>query len=102
MGGFGHFFGALIGAVFGFFVFLVIVGLLFLLVRFLLAATKAAHIYIAKNSPATASRPAAHTGSAGPAYAPRPPTVAPTATTPAPVAPANPATKPRTTKPPTA
>ena len=101
MGGFGHFIGAVVGALFGFFVFLVIVGLLFLLVRFLLTATKAAHIYIAKNSPAAAPRatpPAS--GSAGAAYAPRTTTVATPVTPVTPVV--KPATKPRATKPPTA
>lgn len=87
MGGFGHFIGALVGAAFGFFVFLVVVGLLFLLVRFLLAATKAAHIYIAKNSPATPPHPRTPgSGSAGAAYAPPATTVAPPAATVAPPA----------------
>jgi predicted lipid-binding transport protein (Tim44 family) len=96
MGGFGHFIGAIVGAVFGFFIFLVIVGLLFLLVRFLLASTRAAHIYIAKNSPAAAPRAAAPSGSAGTTYAPHTTTVAPTPPA------GKPATIPRTPKPPAA
>ena len=83
-GWFGHAIGAIVGALFSFFIFLLIIGLLFLFVRFLLVVTKAAHIYIAKNSP---PRPVA------PAAAATPPT---TVTRPAP------ATKPRTPKTPPA
>ncbi len=39
----------------------VVVGLLFVLVRFLLVATKAAEIYVAKNSSATTTQAAAAT-----------------------------------------
>jgi hypothetical protein len=38
--------------------FVVVVGVLFVLVRFLLVATKAAEVYIAKNSPTGATTPA--------------------------------------------
>jgi len=89
MGGFGHIIGAFVGALLCFFIFLVIVGLIFLLVRFLLAATTAAHIYIAKNStPVVVTRPTATTAP-----------VAPTATI---AASAKAAPKPRTAKPPAA
>ncbi|MCY7413633.1 MAG: hypothetical protein LH471_11455 [Salinibacterium sp.] len=51
----GPLFGAvrwLIEGLFSLFVLLVIIALLFILVRYLLVATKAAQIYVAKNSPA--------------------------------------------------
>ncbi len=71
----------------------IIGGLIFLLVRFLLVATQAAQIYVAKNRPAETGTTAA--ASATPAAAPAKPT--PAATKPAPV------TKPATPKtPPTA
>jgi predicted lipid-binding transport protein (Tim44 family) len=95
MGGFGHLLGAFVGALFGLFALLVVVGLVFLLVRFLLVATKAAHIYVAKNSPAAPARPATVT----------PTTVAAPAAKSAVVtkpAAAKPAATPRTPKPPTA
>lgn len=95
-GGFGHFVGVIVGGLLSFFLFLVAVALIFLLVRFLLVATRAAHLYIAKNSP-PAPRSATPGGSAGAAYAPRTTAVA---TSPAAVA--KPDTKPRTPRPPTA
>ncbi len=49
MGGFLHIIGVLVSALFCLVIFAVIVGLIFLLVRFLLVATAAAHLYIAKN-----------------------------------------------------
>ncbi|CAN5220640.1 hypothetical protein BH11ACT4_BH11ACT4_02850 [soil metagenome] len=101
LGGFTHVIGALMGALFGFFIFLVVIGLVFLLVRFLLVATKAAHIYVAKNSPPPAPRPAATVAPTGPA-APttvRPSTTTPRATTTSTAA--KPPAKPRTPKPPT-
>jgi predicted lipid-binding transport protein (Tim44 family) len=39
--------------------FIIVIGLLFVLVRFLLVATKAAEIYVAKNGPAQPVTPAA-------------------------------------------
>jgi predicted lipid-binding transport protein (Tim44 family) len=99
--GFGAFGGIIESVVAGMFFllcFAVVVGLLFVLVRFLLIATKAAEIYVAKNSTAQPVAPA---------------TTAPAATTPVttttasttPIATA-PVTKPtprtRTPKPPTA
>lgn len=66
-------------------VFLAIATLLFLLARFLVAATRAAHIYIAKNSPPEVPAATAPTAPAAPA-----------ATTPTATAP----TKPLGTRPP--
>ncbi|MCU1578024.1 MAG: hypothetical protein JWP19_228 [Rhodoglobus sp.] len=90
-GWFGHLIGVIVGALFCFFMVLVVIGLLFLFVRFLLVATTAAKIYVAKNSPARPVTPAA----ASTAPAATKPTTTPTTL-------AKPATKPRTTKPPTA
>jgi predicted lipid-binding transport protein (Tim44 family) len=98
-GPFGHFIGAIVGGLLSLFLFLVVIGLLFLLVRFLLVATKAAHIYVAKNSPAAPPAATPRSGSAGPAYAPKPTTVV-APTTPVATTPPKPATKPRTPKPP--
>lgn len=84
-GGFAHIIGFLVTGLFSLFTFLVAVALIFLLVRFLLVATKAAHIYVAKNSPA---KPAAPVTAAAP-VSPAAPVVAPTASAPA-------ATKPAT------
>jgi predicted lipid-binding transport protein (Tim44 family) len=81
--------------------FAIVAGLLFLLVRFLLVATQAAQIYVAKNRPAT---PVAPTTTAPAATAPastKPATVAPAKPTTAP-APVKPATAPRTPKTPPA
>lgn len=61
--------------------FVVVVGLLFVLIRFLLAATKAAEIYVAKNSPV---EPASTPVAPAPAPTPAPPA------SPAPAAPAAP------------
>ncbi|MEP6480657.1 MAG: hypothetical protein ABJA94_01475 [Rhodoglobus sp.] len=99
-GGFTHLVTLIVGGLLSFFLFLVVVALLFLLVRFLLVGTRAAHLYIAKNSPAAttpAARPAttaaavakAATAPAKPAAASAKPTTKATA-------------KPRTPKPPTA
>ena len=74
--GFGIFGGIIEDVIAGLFFlvcFVVVVGLLFVLVRFLLVATKAAEIYVAKNgsvaqaSPAQPVGPAAATTSATPA-----------------------------------
>lgn len=88
-GGFGHVVFTILGGLFSLFMFLVAIALIFLLVRFLLVATKAAQIYVAKNSPAAPAKPAATT----------PATAASTTTATKPVA--KPVTKPRTPKPPT-
>ena len=101
--GFGHVIGAIVGAFLGFFLFLVGVALIFLLVRFLLVATRAAHIYVAKNSPAPAPRSTTPgSGSAGPAYAPHtPPAAAPASpppTTTTPTTPTSAPPKPRIAK----
>ena len=77
--------------------FLVVVGLVVVIVRFLLIATKAAEIYVAKNSttaPVETALPAAPTTTVGTTTA----TTTPVETTPLPTAP-RPRT--RTTKPPT-
>jgi cytoskeletal protein RodZ len=70
--------------------FIVVVGLLFVLVRFLLVATKAAELYVAKNSPAA---PAVAAAPATPATA-----VGSTTTTTTPIAKAPATTRTRTTK----
>jgi predicted lipid-binding transport protein (Tim44 family) len=47
----GHLFGIALRLTFGIFFFLVFIGLVFILIRFLLVATEAARIYVTKNSP---------------------------------------------------
>lgn len=78
-----HMMQLIVGGFIALFVFLVAVALVILLVRFLLVGTRAAQLYIAKNSPAAPAE------SAGPAT---PTTVAPAPTT-------APATKPATRSP---
>lgn len=93
--GYFHLVGLLVSGVVWIFFFLLSVALIFILVRFLLIATKAAHIYVARNSPAKPVVPPAHEVSPAPPApaAPAAPVVAAT----------KPATKPRTPKtPPTA
>jgi len=78
----------LLNGLVAFFIFLVIVGLIFLLVRFLLTATTAAKIYIAKNTPRptpASTHPAHDTASGG--YTPAPPAESSVASPPAPPAP---------------
>lgn len=87
---FGDMIGNVIWGLFSFFVFLVIVGLIFLLVRYLLVATRAAQVYLQLNEPA---RPAAAATAT-----PTTTTAAPTATTPTATAPTTPAPA-ATTKP---
>lgn len=91
LGWFWHAIVTIVGGLLGFFLFLIAVGLLFLLVRFLLAGTRAAHIYIAKNSPPAPARPTAAAPTT--VTAAKPAAAKPAATT---------ATKPRTPKPPAA
>ena len=74
----------------------VAIGLIFLLVRFLLVATTAAKIYVAKNSPAKPVATTAAAAAPAPAASAAPTTTAPAATKPAT------ATKPRTPKAPPA
>jgi predicted lipid-binding transport protein (Tim44 family) len=65
--------------------FIVVVGVLFVLIRFLLVATRAAQIYVAKNSadrPTARAVPSAPAASA-PATATKPPTAPATAAKPA-------------------
>ena len=92
-GNFPHIIFMVLNGLVALFLFLVVVGILFLLVRFLLHATTAAKIYVAKNSPAK-SAPAAPAASS----------VAPPAPAAPPAPEARPASKPRTPKtpPPTA
>ena len=52
---FAHFAMMIVGGLLWLFMLLVVIALIFLLVRFLLVATKAAQIYVAKNSPAVSS-----------------------------------------------
>lgn len=51
MPGFGHVMYSILSGIFAIFCLLVIAGLIFLLVRFLLVGTKAAQLYVARNSP---------------------------------------------------
>jgi cell division protein FtsN len=64
LGWFGHIVGAIVGGLVSLLVLLVVAGILFLLVRFLLVATTAARIYVAKNTPAA---PTDSLGDAAPA-----------------------------------
>jgi hypothetical protein len=57
----------------------VVAGVLFLLVRFLLVATKAAKIYVANNTPAAPVEPAAPAAAEPPVAAPAPRSRAPKA-----------------------
>ena len=84
-GPFAHFAMMIVGGLLWLFMLLVVIALIFLLVRFLLVATRAAQIYVAKNSPAVSSETPATTARSAPAT---------TATTPA----AKPAPKPRSPK----
>jgi cell division septation protein DedD len=90
-------FWAVLSGVIGFLVFLIVVALIFFLVRFLWFGTRAAQIYIAKNTAQPfASAPVA-TPAPAPAPAPAaatPPPAPTTTTTTKPIA--KPATKPRT------
>ena len=60
-----HFIGTIVGGLVTFFMVLVVAGLVFLLVRFLLVATTAAKIYVAKNSPAKPAAAATENPGAG-------------------------------------
>lgn len=86
--GFGHPVFFILQGLISFFILLVVVGLIFLLVRFLLTATTAAKLYIANNSPAATPAAAAPTAPA-PTESDAPTVV-------------KPATKPRTPKAPPA
>jgi len=84
-GPFAHFGMVVIGGLLWLFMLLVAIALIFLLVRYLLVATKAHQLYIAQNTPPAAT----------------PTATSPAATTPAPTAAApatKPAPKPRTPK----
>ncbi len=81
--------GAIVSALFFVVCLAVVVGLGFLLVRFLLVATRAAQLYVAKNQPVRPVAPAATTP-----ITPAVPPATSTATNPA----ANAPTKPRTPK----
>jgi hypothetical protein len=86
-GGFGMFGGVIESVIAGLFFivcFAIVVGLLFVLVRFLLVATKAAELYVARNSAAAPAEPVAS---------------APVTTAPTPVATTT--SRTRATKPPT-
>jgi predicted lipid-binding transport protein (Tim44 family) len=70
-GGFTHIFALIIQGLFFLATLAIIVGVLFLLVRFLLIATRAARIYVDKNAPvAVAETPAKPAASATSAAAP--------------------------------
>src|SRR6187402_3405337 len=93
-----HFIWIVVSGISTIFAFLVVAGLLFVLVRFLLVATKAAQIYVAKNSPpkpVAPPAPAAPVAPAAPAAAAAAAPVTPPAKpTPAPAAPAAAASAP--------
>lgn len=91
-----HFIGFIVSGVVSIFLFLVAAALIFILVRFLLVATKAAQIYVAKNSPAEPAAPIAIDTPSEPS--PTPPKPA-TVVSPPVVSPP-PATTPSATKPP--
>ena len=91
--GFGGFWNVILGIFWGvgqLLALLIFVGVLFLLVRFLLVATRAAHLYIARNGP-----PAATVAETAPPTRPAPATRPAAATT------ARTAPTKRTPKPPT-
>lgn len=99
-GWFGHVVGTIIGGLLTLFAVLVIAGLVFLLVRFLIVATRAAQLYVDRHAPTTPASPAASaaaTTTAAPAT-----TKAAPATKPTPTAATKPAAKPRTPKTPPA
>ena len=87
-GSVGHVFTAVIAGLWFILVFVVAVGVLFLLVRFLLVATRAAQLYVAKNAPAApvatvppvAKQPAAPADAATSSVVP-PPSSSPTSST---------------------
>lgn len=100
-GWFGHVVGTIIGGLLTLFVVLVIAGLVFLLVRFLIVATRAAQLYVDRHAPTT---PASPTASAAPTTTTAATTKAAPApaTKPTPAATTKPAAKPRTPKTPPA
>jgi predicted lipid-binding transport protein (Tim44 family) len=89
-GGFAHFAMMIVGGLLWLFMLLVVIALIFLLVRFLLVATKAAQIYVAKNSPAVPTEAPKTAAASAPS--------APTVSTPAAKAAPKAAPKPRTPK----
>jgi predicted lipid-binding transport protein (Tim44 family) len=92
LGWFGQLVSTIIGGLLALFALLVVAGLIFLLVRFLIVATRAAQLYVDNHGPA---KPTAHAESAAaPTTKPAPTTKAATTTAPA--------TKPRTPKAPPA
>src|SRR5690606_32240849 len=103
-----HLFGAIMYGLFSFLALVAAIAVVFLLVRFLLVATKAAQLYVARHEPARDTTPPTVPAAAVPTPpAPESPTAPepPTATRPAPAATASAptATQPkRTTKPATA
>lgn len=90
-GPFAHFGMVVIGGLLWLFMLLVAIALIFLLVRYLLVATKAHQLYIAQNTP-----PAAAPTVSAPAATSAAPTVSAPAPKPAPTT--KPAPKPRTPK----
>ena len=97
LGAFGGIIDSVIAGLFFLLCFAVVVGLLFVLVRFLLVATKAAEIYVAKNS---TTQPVAPTTTAPAATSPVATNTV--ATTPITTTVTKPAPRTRTPKPPTA
>ena len=85
--GFVHVVGLIAYGVFALLALAVVTGLVILLVRFLLIGTKAAQLYVSKNSPTKTASPVtgpATSGSTEPASRPTPPTTTPTGSTDAP------------------
>jgi len=82
--GFVHVVGLIAYGVFALLALAVVTGLVILLVRFLLIGTKAAQLYVAKNSPTKTASPVtgpATSGSTEPSSRPTPPTTTPTGST---------------------
>jgi hypothetical protein len=82
--GFSHVLGAVLYGIFALLSIAVTIALIFLLVRFLIYGTKAAQLYIEKNSPPKPTAPTA----AAPASSGHAPAAAPAPGAPAPAAPA--------------
>jgi predicted lipid-binding transport protein (Tim44 family) len=70
----GHMLANIIGGLLSFFALLIVAALIFLVVRFLLVATRAAQLYVDEHSPKAPSAATAPTASAAPAPAAKPAT----------------------------
>ena len=100
--GFVHVVGLIAYGIFALLALAVVTGLVILLVRFLLVGTKAAQIYVGKNTPTKTAAPVtdpATTGPTEPASHPTPATTTPTGTTTTPLSPVDAAIAPKTAAP---